>query len=96
MRKVLLEVEERRRGEIKQAILSIERCANRSDSMARELQSLAHEVTNAGNGRNYRGITVFRNELFASREINVRVFDLVARDDGRYELRVSYFQVPGG
>ena len=47
IRKVLLEAGEWRRGEIKQARLSIEWRANRSGPMARGLRSLARDVDNA-------------------------------------------------
>ena len=39
---------------------------------------------------------MFPHELLAADEINVRVFDLRIREEGGYELTVSYFQTPDG
>ena len=95
-RKVLLEVEEWRMEEIVQAKEALKWCDVREDPISKELGRLAHDVVNVGHDRDYRGIAVFFHEILRIHKANVRVFDLRVREAGGYELRISYFQTPGG
>lgn len=92
----MLEAEEWRIEEIKQAKLALECCHTRGDFVAHEIRSLAHDVVSAGHDRDYRSIAVFFRYLLTMHQFNVRVFDLRTRNAGGYELRVSFFQTPGG
>ena len=94
--KVMLEVEEWRREDISHAQEALKWCGDRDGPMASELRSLAHDVVNVGNDRDYRGLAVFFHDIMPTNQVNVRVFGLRAREAGGYELRVSYFQTPGG
>ena len=96
MQNEIFEAEEWRRGEIPRAHQALEWCVGREGHVGEELRSLANDVLDNGRDRDYRGVDVFPRASLAADEINIPVFDLRAREEGGYELRVSSIQITEG
>ena len=94
--KVLLEVDDWGGEEISQSKEAAKWCEDRDGRMASELRSLSQDLVNVGHGRDYRGLAVVLHDIMITSQVNVRVFDLRTGEAGWYELRVTYFQTPGG